>query len=130
MNARESYSHALEQGSPVGCGIALGSMDIIPNTNAKEGVFILKAVAAVASSCESLCHFSATEGRDPCSNAGEYDSRTFIQPYMRFLHNDGAGYSLCCLANGGLTWLLLEPDTGLDHCTRILLSCFRARISD
>ena len=27
------------------------------------------------------------------------------------------------------TWLSLEPDTGLDHCPRILLSCFRARIS-
>ena len=28
-----------------------------------------------------------------------------------------------------LAWLFLEPDTGLDHCPRILLSCFRARIS-
>ena len=31
---------------------------------------------------------------------------------------------------GELAWLLLEPDTGLDHCPRILLSCFRGRTSD
>ena len=29
-----------------------------------------------------------------------------------------------------LDWLFLAPDTGLDHCPRILLSCFKARISD
>ena len=28
-----------------------------------------------------------------------------------------------------LAYLLLEPDTGLDHCPRILLSCLRARTS-
>ena len=26
-----------------------------------------------------------------------------------------------------LAWLFLKPDTGLDHCPRILLMCFRAR---
>ena len=36
---------------------------------------------------------------------------------------------MCCLAHGELSWLFLEPDTGLDHCPRILLSCFRARTS-
>ena len=40
------------------------------------------------------------------------------------------GFSMmCCLAHGELAWLFLEPDTGLDNCPRILLSCFRARIS-
>ena len=34
------------------------------------------------------------------------------------------------MANGELAWPFLAPDTGLDHCLRILLSCFRARISD
>ena len=33
------------------------------------------------------------------------------------------------MAQGELAWLFLEPDTGLDHCPRILLSCFRARTS-
>ena len=33
------------------------------------------------------------------------------------------------LAHGELAWLFLEPDTGLDHCLRILLSCFTARTS-
>ena len=28
-----------------------------------------------------------------------------------------------------MAWLFLEPDTRLDHCPRILLSCFRARNS-
>ena len=55
--------------------------------------------------------------------------RSFIQPYMWFLH-DGTGYSLCSLAHRELAWLILEPDTGLDHCPRILLSCFKARISE
>ena len=36
---------------------------------------------------------------------------------------------MCCLAHGELAWLFLEPDTGLDQCPRILLSCFRARTS-
>ena len=36
---------------------------------------------------------------------------------------------MCCLAHRELAWLFLEPDTGLDHCPRILLSCFRARAS-
>ena len=44
---------------------------------------------------------------------------------MWFLH-DGTGESLCCLAHGELAWLVLEPDTGLDHCLRILLSRSRA----
>ena len=30
---------------------------------------------------------------------------------------------------GELAWLFHEPHTGLGHCPRILLSCFRARIS-
>ena len=74
---------------------------------------------------------------------------------MGFLH-DGTGKNLCCLALVELAWLFLEPeascllasnrslkvcydrslankqlasDTGLDHCPRILLSCFRARTS-
>ena len=33
------------------------------------------------------------------------------------------------MAVGELAWLFLEPDRGLDHCPRILLSCFRARTS-
>ena len=33
------------------------------------------------------------------------------------------------MAHGELAWFFLEPDTGLDHCLRILLSCFRARTS-
>ena len=33
------------------------------------------------------------------------------------------------MAHGELAWLSLEPDTGLDNCPRILLSCFRARTS-
>ena len=33
------------------------------------------------------------------------------------------------MAFGELAWLFLEPDTALDQCPRILLSCFRARIS-
>ena len=33
---------------------------------------------------------------------------------------------LCCLATA---WLFLDPDTELDHCPRILLSCFRGRTS-
>ena len=32
-------------------------------------------------------------------------------------------------AHGELAGLFLEPDTGLDHCPRILLSCFRTRTS-
>ena len=36
---------------------------------------------------------------------------------------------LCCLAHGELACFFLEPDTGLDHCPRILLSCFRERTS-
>ena len=36
---------------------------------------------------------------------------------------------MCRLAHGELAWLFLEPDKGLDHCPRILLSCFRARTS-
>ena len=47
---------------------------------------------------------------------------------MWFLH-EGTGYDLWCLAHGKLAWLFIEPDTGLDHCPRILLSCFRARTS-
>ena len=47
---------------------------------------------------------------------------------MWFLH-DGTGWALCSVAHGELAWLFLEPDTELDHCPRILLSCFRARIS-
>ena len=66
--------------------------------------------------------------RVPCSKAREWDSRTFIHPFMWFLH-DGTGWTLCCLAHGELAWLLLEPYTGLDHCPIILLSGFRARIS-
>ena len=67
--------------------------------------------------------------RVSCSKARELesDSRTFILPCMWFLH-DGTGYTLCCLAHGELAWLFLEPDTGLDHCPRFQLSCFRARI--
>ena len=34
-----------------------------------------------------------------------------------------------CLAHRELALLSHEPDTGLDHCSTILLSCFRARIS-
>ena len=34
-----------------------------------------------------------------------------------------------CLAHGELAWLILEPDTGLDYCPRIILSCVRARTS-
>ena len=37
---------------------------------------------------------------------------------------------LCSLTHGELAWLFLEPDTGLNHCPRILPSCFRARTSD
>ena len=66
--------------------------------------------------------------RVSCSKAGEQDSRTFIQSCMWFLH-DGTGQTLCCLAHGELAWLFLEPDTGLDHCPRILLQRFRARTS-
>ena len=33
------------------------------------------------------------------------------------------------MARGELAKLFLELDTGLDHCLRILLSCFRARTS-
>ena len=36
---------------------------------------------------------------------------------------------MCCLAHGDLDWIFPEPDTGLDHCLRILLLCFRARTS-
>ena len=36
---------------------------------------------------------------------------------------------LCCLAHVELAWLILEPDTRLEHCPRILLSGFRARTS-
>ena len=36
---------------------------------------------------------------------------------------------LCCLVHGELAWLFLEPDTGLHHCPRILLLCFRSRTS-
>ena len=48
---------------------------------------------------------------------------------MWFLH-DGTGKALYCLTHGELDWLLLEPDTGLDRCPRILLLCFRARTSE
>ena len=47
---------------------------------------------------------------------------------MWFLH-DGTGWTVCCWAHGELAWLFLEPDTGLDHCPRILLSYFRGRTS-
>ena len=47
---------------------------------------------------------------------------------MCFLH-DGTGWALYWLSHEELAWLILEPDTGLDHCLRILLSCFRARTS-
>ena len=33
------------------------------------------------------------------------------------------------MAHGKLAWLFLGPDSGLDHCPIILLSCFRARTS-
>ena len=33
------------------------------------------------------------------------------------------------MAHGELAWLFLEPGRGLDHGPRILLSCFKARIS-
>ena len=33
------------------------------------------------------------------------------------------------MTRGDLAWFFLEPDTGLDHCLRILLSCFRSRTS-
>ena len=36
---------------------------------------------------------------------------------------------LCCFAHGELAWLFLDPDTWLDDCPKILLSCFRARTS-
>ena len=36
---------------------------------------------------------------------------------------------MCCLAHGEQAWHYLEPDTGLDHCQIMLLSCFGARIS-
>ena len=36
---------------------------------------------------------------------------------------------LCAVWLMKLAWLLLQPDAGLDHCPRILLSCFRARTS-
>ena len=32
--------------------------------------------------------------------------------------------------DGELAWPVLEPDTGLDHCPRILLSWLRTRTSD
>ena len=51
-----------------------------------------------------------------------------LGPCMWFLHV-GTGWTLCCLAHGELPLLFLERDTGLNHCPRILLSCFRARIS-
>ena len=33
------------------------------------------------------------------------------------------------MAHGELAWLFLEPDTGVDHCPRTLLSFFKARSS-
>ena len=36
---------------------------------------------------------------------------------------------MCCLAHGELAWLFREPNTGLDGCPIILLSCFRASTS-
>ena len=78
--------------------------------------------------CSDCDYSSDYQARIPCSKAREWDSWTFIQLCMWFLH-DGTGLTLCCLAHGELAWLLLEPDTVLDHCPRILLSCFRARNS-
>ena len=40
-----------------------------------------------------------------------------------------SGWTLCCLAHKELTWFFPDPDTGLDHCPRILLLCFRTRTS-
>ena len=67
--------------------------------------------------------------RVPCSKARQQDSQTFLQPCMWVL-DDGAGQTLCCLGHGELAWLFYEPDRGLDHSPRILLSCFRARTSE
>ena len=44
---------------------------------------------------------------------------------MLFLY-DWTGWALCCLVRRELAWLFLEPDTGMDNCPRILLSCLRA----
>ena len=41
----------------------------------------------------------------------------------------GTGEALRCLAYGELACLFLEPDSGLDSCQRILLSCFRPKTS-
>ena len=46
-----------------------------------------------------------------------------VYPYWNRL------YTLCYLAHGELAWLFLEPDTGLNHCPRIRLTCFEARSS-
>ena len=67
--------------------------------------------------------------RHPFSKACLQHSQTVIQPCMWFL-NDGTGSSMCCFAQGELTWLVMEPQTGLEDCLKILLSCFRARTSE
>ena len=76
--------------------------------------FSITAVAVVykeelQESDELYCNIQV---RVPCSKSQEWDSWTFIQPCMWFLH-DGTP---CCLAHGELDWLFIEPDTGLDHC--------------
>ena len=51
-----------------------------------------------------------------------------LGPCMWFLHV-GTGWTLCCLAHGELAWPYHEPHTWLDDCLRMLLPCFRTRIS-
>ena len=42
----------------------------------------------------------------------------------------GIFWALCCFAHGELAcWLFHEPHTGLDDCLRMLLPCFRKRMS-
>ena len=67
-------------------------------------------------------------GRHPCSNAGEYDSRTVVQPCIWF-KEEPSQFSMGQTAQSLTCSIVEKPQTGFDECPRILLSCFRARNS-
>ena len=84
--------------------------------------------AAPNSSLHPFRRLRRESERAPELLALKHTSRILGHSYMWFLH-DGTGLTMCCLAHVELAWLFLEPDTGLDHCPRILLFCFRAGTS-
>ena len=66
--------------------------------------------------------------RVPCNKALEKDSRTVIQPCICF-KEEPSQFSTGQTSQSLTCSIMEKPQTGLDECPRILLSCFRARNS-